>query len=72
MIEKAKIEEERNKKPQEIKDNDLCRICMDNIKEYAFNNCGHKCVCEDCNLKLKKKSNCIICRTPGKTIKIYD
>ena len=47
-----------------------CCICMDNEKEYAYVNCGHMCVCIDCQ-KGEWKNKCPLCKTPGACIKIF-
>ena len=40
--------------------NQKCVICLDKDSIYAFRNCGHLCLCENCfNSKIAK---CIVCR----------
>ena len=40
--------------------NQKCVICLDKDSIYAFRNCGHMCLCENCfNSKIAK---CIVCR----------
>jgi len=58
--------------------NDNCSICFANKKEYAFNKCGHLCICKQCKYKMTKSYSaennqyiCPICRTKGNIIKIY-
>ena len=47
-----------------------CCICMDNEKEYAYTNCGHMCVCKDCQQD-EWQHTCPLCKTPGNCIKIF-
>jgi len=47
-----------------------CCICMYNEKEYAYVNCGHMCVCIDCQ-KGEWKDKCPLCKTHGACIKIF-
>ena len=59
---------------QKSNDNELCCICLNNIKNYAYINCGHLCICENCknNIKNEKWQNqCPICKKNGKSIKIW-
>ena len=40
--------------------NQKCVICLENDSVYAFRNCGHMCLCENCfDSKITK---CIVCR----------
>ena len=40
--------------------NQKCVICLDNDSIYAFRNCGHLCLCENCfDPKITK---CVVCR----------
>ena len=55
-------------------DNELCCICVTNIKNCAYINCGHMCICDECmnNNKYKKWENkCPLCKKNGKIIKIW-
>ena len=47
-----------------------CCICIDNEKEYAYINCGHMCVCLDCQ-KGEWKNKCPLCKKDGACIKIF-
>ena len=41
--------------------NQKCVICIENDSIYAFRQCGHLCLCENCyNSEITK---CIVCRT---------
>ena len=65
-----KIELIIKKSIQKNNDNELCCICLDNVKNCAYINCGHLCVCDNCiNNKWKKK--CPICKTRGNYIRIW-
>lgn len=44
-----------------------CVCCMENPDDYAYVNCGHKCVCKMCSQKINK---CPICRQQSNVIKI--
>ena len=40
--------------------NQKCVICLENDSVYAFRNCGHLCLCENCfDSKITK---CVVCR----------
>ena len=40
--------------------NQKCVICLENDSIYAFRNCGHLCLCENCfDSKITK---CVVCR----------
>ena len=47
-----------------------CCICIDNEKEYAYVNCGHMCVCKECQ-QGEWVHKCPICKTDGRCIKIF-
>ena len=46
---------------KEIKDDDLCLICMIEKKNMVFIPCGHLSTCEGCSIKYKD-DKCIVCR----------
>ena len=46
---------------QEIKEDELCLICMAEKKNMAFIPCGHLCMCEGCSKKYED-DKCIMCR----------
>jgi hypothetical protein len=52
-----KLTEVQEKK--EIKDSDVCTICMSNKKNIIFKNCNHISTCQDCSIKLQ---SCPMCR----------
>ena len=40
--------------------NQKCVICLENDSVYAFRNCGHLCLCENCfDSNITK---CVVCR----------
>ena len=45
-----------------IYSSDQCVICQINIPEILMDQCGHKCLCEECN-ELYKNNRCPLCRT---------
>lgn len=47
-----------------------CCICMVNEKEYAYINCGHMCVCKDCQIG-EWINKCPLCKIDGDCIKIF-
>lgn len=51
---------------------DYCCICMENESNMAIVPCGHKCLCERCQLLLDKSRGCPICRSEITSyLKIY-
>jgi N-acetylneuraminic acid mutarotase len=58
------VEEAKKKLTEEQK----CVICSTNARVLAFVNCGHMAVCESCGFNM---TCCPICRTDGKTLKIF-
>ena len=43
----------------DVRDDDLCCICMDALSDIAFRPCGHLKVCSDCSVSLQ---DCPFCR----------
>jgi hypothetical protein len=43
-------------------DADICVICLTEDTEIIFTPCGHKCVCNNCAIQMKKTNKCPICR----------
>ena len=44
-----------------------CIVCENSASEYAFDACGHCCVCYECaDLCMVHSSACPVCRTPSK------
>lgn len=51
--------------------NTICSLCLTNKSTHAFNDCGHKCLCQICAETVDTK--CVICRRySAKIIRIYD
>lgn len=51
-----------------------CVVCFEKEVEYAFQPCGHKCVCKDCAMQtLQRFRRCPCCRSNASTvIRIFD
>ena len=66
------INQEENEEEQIIKDSktyksDECIVCLTNPPKVLFCNCGHLCLCEECD-DVKILKTCPICKTKS-TIK---
>ena len=48
-----------------------CVICLTNPPNVLFCNCGHLCICEECD-KTKSLKNCPICKTESKIKRIIN
>lgn len=62
------------KKKKAETDEDVCLICLDQMKVYAAIPCGHLQICSNCIEEFKKNSGgtCLVCRTPYTTmLRIY-
>ena len=63
-----------NKKPinsiQTFKSEE-CVICLTNPPKVLFCNCGHLCLCAECR-EIKSLSECPICKTKNKIIRILE
>lgn len=56
----------------EVKDEQLCVICLENEKRYAVIPCGHLCLCVCCADLIRGSGQCPICMTKVDDIyKIY-
>ena len=69
--EESEAEEEDSEKPvikagQSFKSNE-CVICLDNPPNVLFCNCGHMCICEECD-RVKSLETYPVCKTES-TIK---
>lgn len=54
---------------EKLKDQKLCKICMDKELAITFLPCGHLATCEECSKSLEE---CPICRKPiTQTVKVY-
>jgi hypothetical protein len=49
-------------------EDNTCCICMTNPRDMVYINCGHLCICLECEKRLDEK--CPICRTNGRAINI--
>lgn len=45
----------------EVKDEQLCVICLENEKRYAVIPCGHLCLCAECGDVVRGSCQCPIC-----------
>ena len=45
--------------------NQKCVLCYERESVYAFRQCGHQCICEDCSQNRGKIDilKCVVCRT---------
>ena len=48
-----------------------CVICLSTKPNVLFCNCGHTCICNECN-KIKKLDACPVCRTKNTTLRIIE
>ena len=63
-----------NKKPinsiQTFKTDD-CVICLTNPPQVLFCNCGHLCLCVECN-KMKTLKTCPVCKTENTILRVIE
>ena len=59
QLEKAKTNIKNNKR---CKKEEICCICLTTPSNILFTDCGHLCICENCDNKLSK-AKCPLCRT---------
>ena len=52
---------------EDIFKSDKCLICLNNLPNVLFCNCGHLCICKECD-KLESLNICPVCKTEN-TIK---
>ena len=64
--EQAESEEESEEEPiiniEKSFKSDECIICLTNLPNVLFCNCGHLCICEECG-KMKSLNTCPACKT---------
>ena len=48
---------------------DECVICLTNLSNVLFCNCGHLCLCSECE-KLKNSNKCPICKIENRIIRV--
>ena len=51
---------------------DECVICLTNPPNILFCNCGHICVCEECNKTRESLEKCPICKTENTILRIIE
>ena len=55
----------QNPQQQTIREEDLCIICMDRVKQVVAVPCGHCFACQPCSTLMKNSNKpCAFCRTP--------
>ena len=59
-------------KAEKIFKEDVCAICLTNPAYILFCNCGHLCVCEECNKIGEGLEKCPICNTENTNLKIIE
>ena len=63
-----------NKKPinsiQTFK-SDECVICLTNPPQVLFCNCGHLCLCVECN-KMETLKTCPVCKTENTILRVIE
>jgi hypothetical protein len=69
-----RISVQPNNKPKEMTDENMCKVCWDEIADTAFTPCGHKAACWDCAESIKRNtSKCPMCRRYVlKLMRIYE
>ena len=48
-----------------------CVVCLTNPPNVLFCNCGHICLCSECE-KLKNSNRCPICKIENKIIRVLE
>ena len=63
-LRRRKIQEKQSQTSKSFK-SDECVICLTIPPNVLFCNCGHLCLCEECD-KVKSLENCPVCKTKKK------
>ena len=50
---------------------DDCVICLTNLPQVLFCNCGHLCLCVECN-KVKTLKTCPVCKTENTILRVIE
>ena len=50
---------------------DECVICLTNPPHVLYCNCGHLCICKECD-KIKTLSSCPVCKTENKILRLIE
>ena len=50
---------------------DECVICLTNPPHVLFCNCGHLCICKECD-KTKTLSSCPVCKTENTILRLIE
>ena len=48
-----------------------CVICLTNPQQVLFCNCGHVCICIECN-KMKTLKTCPVCKTENTILRVIE
>ena len=48
-----------------------CVICLTNPPQVLFCNCGHLCICTECN-KMKTLKTCPVCKTENTILRVIE
>ena len=56
---------------EQIFKSDECVICLNNPSNVLFCNCGHICICEECE-KTRSLKNCPICKIENQIKRIIN
>ena len=59
-------------KAEKIFKENECVICLTNPPNILFCNCGHLCVCEECNKTEESLEKCPICKTENTNLRIIE
>ena len=64
-------EEEKIINPAKIFKSEECVICLFNPPKVLFCNCGHLCLCIECN-EIKSLSVCPVCKTENTILRVIE
>ena len=75
VIKIERINKNENENIRDINENktfkpDTCIICVDNVPNVIYCNCGHIPICAECNKIIKDKTVCPFCTHKNKTKRV--
>ena len=75
VIKIERINENENENIRDINENktfkpDTCIICVNNVPNVIYCNCGHIPICAECNKIIKDKTVCPFCTHKNKTKRV--
>ena len=75
VIKIERINENENENIRDINENktfkpDTCIICVDNVPNVIYCNCGHIPTCSECDKILENKTVCLFCKHINKTKRV--